>query len=212
MKLGNKLKMARQKMNMTQEEVANILHVSRSTISSWEVNRTYPDLDLLVDLSDLYELSLDDLLREEADLVENIVSINKKSQSRKRWIVVLLGVIVSIALLLVFFLFSRNTDVSYGQVKNISVELNGESLNPKSEVVIQADFDHLHEYSGYILDGNTNLSLSLMQSFDWSKKTLTTIRIPLGDMASDHYNDIEEIQFIDSSGATIIYSKGEGLN
>ncbi len=68
MNIGEKIKIERLKNGWTQEQVANQLKVSRSTISSWEVNRNYPDIEMLVTISDLFQLSLDDLLREESDM------------------------------------------------------------------------------------------------------------------------------------------------
>lgn len=70
MKLGPKLKEERLKMKLTQENIAEILNVSRQTISSWETGRSYPDLESLVALSDLYNISLDELLREDEDMVK----------------------------------------------------------------------------------------------------------------------------------------------
>ena len=72
MKIGPKLKQARLKKELTQENVANILSVSRSTISSWEVGRSYPDLESIVSLSDLYNISLDNLLREDSDMIKKL--------------------------------------------------------------------------------------------------------------------------------------------
>lgn len=72
MKIGAKLKQERLKKNLTQENVANILNVSRQTISNWEVGRNYPDLESLVALSDLYNFSLDKLLREDSEMVKKI--------------------------------------------------------------------------------------------------------------------------------------------
>lgn len=51
--------------------VAEKLAVSRKTISSWENGRSYPDIFMLVKLSDLYQVSLDDLLREDHDMINN---------------------------------------------------------------------------------------------------------------------------------------------
>ena len=53
MDIGKKLKEKRLEENYTQKELAEILHVSRQTISSWEVGRTYPDLDVLIAISEL---------------------------------------------------------------------------------------------------------------------------------------------------------------
>lgn len=63
MTIGRKLKQARLKKELTQENVANILNVSRTTISNWEIGRSYPDLESVVALSDLYNISLDEILR-----------------------------------------------------------------------------------------------------------------------------------------------------
>ena len=79
MKFGDKLKDARLKAELTQEAVAGRIGVSRQSLSSWENDRTYPDLASVLKLSDLYELSLDDLLREDMELRRRM------EQNRKRW-------------------------------------------------------------------------------------------------------------------------------
>lgn len=97
MKIGQKLKEKRQEANLTQKELAEILHVSRQTISSWEVGRTYPDLDVLVAVSELYAIPLDDLLKDDSTMVEDITKKVKKSERRK---------ILNIALIIVLTLVS----------------------------------------------------------------------------------------------------------
>ena len=64
MDIGNKLQRARTKANLTQEQVAEALCVSRQTISNWENEKTYPDIRSVVTLSDLYNVSLDYLLKD----------------------------------------------------------------------------------------------------------------------------------------------------
>ena len=59
MELGEKLKEARSKAGMKQEELAQQIGVSRQTVSNWENNRSYPDIASVMKLSDLYGLSLD---------------------------------------------------------------------------------------------------------------------------------------------------------
>src|SRR5699024_12416871 len=83
MDIGKKLKEKRQEANLTQKELAEILHVSRQTISSWEVGRTYPDLDILIAISELYDTPLDDLLKEDSEMVKNITEKVRKSERRK---------------------------------------------------------------------------------------------------------------------------------
>lgn len=95
MKLKDRLKKNREVANYTQKELAEILNVSRQTVSSWEVGRTYPDLDMIVVLSDLYAIPLDMLLKEDSKLVDDITAKVHKSQHRK-----ILNYILSIALIL----------------------------------------------------------------------------------------------------------------
>lgn len=79
MQFGEKLKDARQGKELTQEAVAKEIGVSRQSLSNWENDRTYPDLASVLKLSDLYGLSLDDLLREDMELRRRM------EQQRKRW-------------------------------------------------------------------------------------------------------------------------------
>ncbi|WP_288531601.1 helix-turn-helix domain-containing protein [uncultured Secundilactobacillus sp.] len=65
MNFAEKLKHCREDTNLTQLELAEKLHVSRKTISSWENERSFPDANSLVQLSDIYHVSVDDLIRDD---------------------------------------------------------------------------------------------------------------------------------------------------
>lgn len=65
METGQKLKESRTAAGLSQEALAQKLGVTRQTVSSWEKNRSYPDIGSLIKLSDLYGLSLDELLNED---------------------------------------------------------------------------------------------------------------------------------------------------
>lgn len=72
MKIGQKLKSKRMEAKISQEELAQRIGVSRQTISSWENDRSYPDIGSILKLSDLYGLSVDELLREDQGLREHM--------------------------------------------------------------------------------------------------------------------------------------------
>lgn len=84
MEIGKKLKEARMAAGLTQEKVADEIFVSRQTISNWENEKSYPDIMSVIRLSDLYQVSLDQLLKGDEQMLEhleestNIVSSNKK--------------------------------------------------------------------------------------------------------------------------------------
>lgn len=84
MEIGKQLKEARMSSGLTQEDVADKIKVSRQTISNWENEKSYPDIASVIELSDLYAISLDALLKGDDQMVKhlrrstNIVSSNKK--------------------------------------------------------------------------------------------------------------------------------------
>lgn len=72
MNIGDKIKECRLKKNWTQEQLAKLLNVSRSAVSGWEVGRNYPDLVTIVSISDLFDISLDKLLREDKHMTKEV--------------------------------------------------------------------------------------------------------------------------------------------
>ena len=72
MEIGKKLKNARVQSGMTQENVAEKINVSRQTISNWENEKSYPDLQMLIDISNQFEISLDTLIKEDSKMVKTI--------------------------------------------------------------------------------------------------------------------------------------------
>ena len=61
-KTGNFLKELRKAKNITQEELANHLNVSRKSVSRWETGTNMPDLDILIELSKFYDVNIDEIL------------------------------------------------------------------------------------------------------------------------------------------------------
>lgn len=73
MKFNEKLQELRKNRGMTQEELAEVLYVSRTTISKWELGRGYPSIDSLKDISKFFSVSIDDLLSG-----ENLLTLAEK--------------------------------------------------------------------------------------------------------------------------------------
>ncbi len=63
MKLGQTILDIRKERKMTQEEFAQIFHVTRQTVSNWEKEKNYPDLETLIFMSDEFNISLDVMLK-----------------------------------------------------------------------------------------------------------------------------------------------------
>ena len=63
MKLGQNIAQLRKQKNMTQAEVADALHISYQAVSKWERGESLPDITLLPEIAELFQISIDKLLR-----------------------------------------------------------------------------------------------------------------------------------------------------
>lgn len=75
--IGGRLQQLRNDKTLTQEELAEILHVSRQSVSKWELNKTLPDMEKLIQLSEMYQVSLDYIIKGDKGSEEQVL-LNKK--------------------------------------------------------------------------------------------------------------------------------------
>ena len=102
MKIGDKLKKARMDKNLTQEEVAEKIFVSRQSISNWENNKTYPDIGNVIALSDLYQISLDELLKGSDNFMKHLEESTDIVKSNKKLVIAILFALVVVILMALF--------------------------------------------------------------------------------------------------------------
>lgn len=118
--LSNNVKILRTQKGLSQEELADRLHVVRQTISKWEKGLSVPDAELLIRLAEIFETSVSELLGETitasddkehvAEKLEqlNIILAEKNRRIRRIWktvAIVLIGAAI-LTLLLMIFSFS----------------------------------------------------------------------------------------------------------
>ncbi len=105
MTIGEKIRIHRDKMSLSQEKLAEKLGVTRQSISKWESNRTYPEMNKIIILSKLFEVSVEYLLNVEPNFKktndilseEKIINFylkNKRVRMRKRISIVLSGLLL----------------------------------------------------------------------------------------------------------------------
>jgi len=81
MTMGEKLAKLRREHNLTQEQFAELLMVSRQSVSKWELNTMYPDTEKLIRISKLFDCSLDYLLKDEIEQMDiNLVEANEEAR------------------------------------------------------------------------------------------------------------------------------------
>lgn len=102
MEIGSKLKKARIDSGLTQEKVAEKIQVSRQTISNWENEKCYPDIINVIKLSDIYSISLDELLKGDSTMIRHLEESTNVVNSNKK-LLMAIGFNVLLLILFIFF-------------------------------------------------------------------------------------------------------------
>lgn len=106
MKFNEKILDLRRQKGWSQEELGNKLDVSRQTISKWEIGATTPELENLVMLSEVFDISIDELVdnpRTQTDIKEDNTKVeekeltSKQSKSKKKisWVIIIIIFLLS---------------------------------------------------------------------------------------------------------------------
>ena len=105
MEIGKKLKNARVQSGMTQENVAEKINVSRQTISNWENEKAYPDIISVIELSKLYSISLDVLLKGDEKMIEHLEESTDVVKSNQKMIGAIIVNIIVVVMLITLNMF-----------------------------------------------------------------------------------------------------------
>lgn len=136
MNLPEKLTELRKKQTMTQEELADYLHISRQAVSSWEKGDAVPTTDNLKLLSELYGVSVDDLLRDGPLKEEPKEKAGKEPRREVNWKVIAICALLMLGAVLAAWAYTASADRPKGNKLSTS-EMKGE----KVEIVPSEKFD-----------------------------------------------------------------------
>jgi len=86
MDIGKQISNIRKEHQLTQEEFGRLFHVTRQTVSNWENRKSFPDLQILVEISNQFNVSLDRLLKGDSKMIkeidkERVIGMIKHEQS-----------------------------------------------------------------------------------------------------------------------------------
>ena len=99
MEIAQRLREARTDSGLTQEQVAEKIMVSRVTLSHWENGKTFPDIASLLSLSELYGISLDELVKGDSNMAEKVKQDSRKAKANER-LIGLTAIIMTIVLVI----------------------------------------------------------------------------------------------------------------
>jgi len=126
---GEKLKKEREKRGWSQDYLSEKIHVSRQSVSKWETGKNYPSIEVIIDLSDLFDITIDELLRSDEELKEKVIR-DSKQLAHPKWktffdSLFLLGAFLLLAKLLILGLnYFVGTEFLVTEEKSIKVIAN----------------------------------------------------------------------------------------
>lgn len=103
MELSRQIKKYRNELNLSQEELAEKVFVTRQTISNWENEKNYPDIHSLLLLSSLFGISLDQLIKGDVDIMKK--EINKEEIEKFNMLSNILAVLMAVSVISAYPLF-----------------------------------------------------------------------------------------------------------
>ena len=78
MELASQIKRRRSELGLSQEELAAKIYVTRQTVSNWETNRTYPNVESLLLLSVLFDVTVDELIKGDVEAMKDLIADDAK--------------------------------------------------------------------------------------------------------------------------------------
>lgn len=177
MNISEEIKNQRLKNNLTQEQLSKILNVSRSTVSSWEVGRNYPDLETIVAISDLFDISLDKLLRGDKKMIEQITDdtkLRKVQTKRIKLLSVGLTFIIIVLIILGYKSIYNQEIVNANQIDSIKMTDRGEVLI-KTNLPFYRSTDEI-AMAENVKNSNT-MDIRIGSKFDWTLKNDEVVEV-----------------------------------
>lgn len=202
MEISKQIKKYRTLNNITQRELGALLNVSDKTVSSWETGRTYPDIQIIVKISDILEISLDELLRGDQNMVEKIA---KDTKNRKKLTKKVQLLWISIFLLISLSLFFGYKNVEHRNISEAQ-QIQSVTIKDNDTIVVELNLPFYRSVSSYWMN-NTNpdddnsddssVELTLGESIDWTMTNRQTIEVPID---KEIFPKMKRINIIGKSG------------
>lgn len=199
MEIGKKIKARRIELDMTQAQLAEKIHVSRSTISNWEIGRNYPDIQMIVDLSYCLDISIDTLLKGDDVVVTHITNDTRLRKKQKFYIKGLIALLVLvIAISSYSFITHYSRDISQPrEIRAITID--------DSSVHIKTDLPFYKTVIGHMAsstqDSEDTIEVNIMTGFNYKMAQESSVEFDIND--SVFSNGIKTLNIINDDGDII---------
>lgn len=167
MEIGNRILELRKQNNYSQEQLAEKMGVARQTISKWELGETSPDLEQAKKLSQIFKVSLDDLINND---IKNVL-IEKVSNTEKltKIVINILKVILFVIIIYVIIIVSKIALEEYFTVemKNLTISWTCAINDEEYSYRIWQYPEKTNVLKLYTDDNNLNIDSTKYDDYSW---------------------------------------------
>lgn len=214
--LGEKIKQIRKDNKMSQDDIAEVLNVTRQTISNWENGKNYPDIETLIKISDKFNISLDILLKNNMNMVKEIDKNVKDTKKYKTILKVIMSILIFLIVIFIIYnfmyfnskdrlenkfnetiekySFSINRDGYYSMIYSDNISFGVPNQKMPRLLDFNLDFHAKHLYCD--IDNGINhikITWSEYNNFSASITNQETKEIMYIDFSKDDFNNYEKL-------------------
>ncbi|MBR3210669.1 MAG: helix-turn-helix transcriptional regulator [Bacilli bacterium] len=164
LKTGKFIKEHRDKLGLSQRDLSEKVHVTRQAVSNWENGKTLPDSDVLLSLSDLFHVTINDILcgeTIEGTLLELVDETNKKTNRIKKMMLVFTSIISILLISFLVFYFITN----YNSIKVYTVSSSSEHFRIVDGIIISTSSNTYFKLGRVDIKNDKELSVSRMKLY-----------------------------------------------
>jgi transcriptional regulator with XRE-family HTH domain len=196
-KIGAFIKRLRLENNLSQKELADRIPISREAISKWECGRTIPDSSTIVRLSNIFNVSIDELLfgeyktkKNKKELEEFHLQIYDERNNIHKKLKISLVIFIILLVIIILFLFQYFLN-SYNSVKIYTIATENENIFLSDGIAMTTE-DSIYFRLGNIngIDSNSITKISLYYN-NGTKKLIYETSSPEDILIKDYYNSNE---------------------
>lgn len=212
MNFSEKLMNLRKSKGMSQEELAVKLNVTRQTISKWELSQTVPDMNKLIEIAKIFEISLDELTNNiETVSSENVYkeNTNAKNNNKISIIIFIIGIIITSILCGIGLIKQNNAKITNEERKQQALEQSQNAVdNANSRLKeIEQEISLLQEQYE---TKNSEINSLNMRSSDWFEKH-SQLQIEIGNINAQINSLKSEKNQIENADYTAYYKLVEPI-
>ena len=213
MKFSEKLMNLRKSKGMSQEELASKLNVTRQSVSKWKLDQTTPDMNKLIEIAKLFEISLDELINDiETSNTENTYkeSAVEKNNKKISISILIIGIILSIILCGVGWIRQNNATKTNEKSYNDAYALSEKNYNEAMERVnnIDTELEELNPQKDTLETEKNSLT---MGSANWFSET-QRLSNEIYDLNVKIMNLQSEKNQLQNANYTVYYNPVKSIN